>query len=89
MKIEKFNENNSYKNCYIVIEHDNYDRYSSFLSEKEACDFIVSLLYNLFRKNENILNELDNIENDDDIGYYMDTIADYYNNLADRYYNIN
>jgi hypothetical protein len=89
MKIQKFNENSFFKNCYVIIEHDNYDRYHGFDDENNACDFIINMLYSYFKKNENILKELDNIENNEEINYDMESIAEYYNDLADHYNFIN
>lgn len=89
MKIEKFYENNTYKECYLVIEHDNYDQYFAFNAEDEACDFIINMLYSYFKKNERILNELDNIENSEEVNYDLESISEYFNDLADRYNFIN
>lgn len=89
MKIQKFNENVSFDTCYLVIDHDNYDQYFGFTTDKDACDFIISMLYSYFRDNRRVLDELDNIENSEEVNYDLDSISEYYNKFASNYNFIN
>lgn len=88
MKVRKFNENINYNECYLIIEYDNYENYYLFEKEKDACDFIIGMLYNSLREKEDMLKELDNIENNEFIleqGYNLETVAYYYNEMADNF----
>ena len=89
MKIQKFNENLLFDTWYLVIDHDNYDLYYGFTTNKNACDFIISKLYSYFRDNKKILNELDDIENSEDVNYDLESISEYYNEFANHYNFIN
>lgn len=72
-------------NYYLIVEQDNFDIYYLFEDDEYACRFILNRLYEYFKENSGILNDLDILTNN----MNFDEISEFYVEIQNKYYNIN
>lgn len=85
MKIKKFNENNDSdeRTYYLFIDHDNFNGYYLFKEYKDACNWMINVIYDISKRN-NALDDIEEYELDEDnledlVNYYQENIYENYN----------
>lgn len=89
VKIKRFDlikeDSSTYKDYYLIVEQDNFDVYYLFEKKEDACKFTLKKLYEYFKENSGVLQDLDTLTNNMD----FDEISEFYIEVQARFYNIN